>query len=42
MNVTVVADVLFAISYNSITSVALLESTNGLLVQYETWKFRSV
>lgn len=42
MNVTVVADVLLAISYNSITSVVLLELTNGRLVQYETWKFRSV
>lgn len=36
MNVTVVANVLFAISYNSITSVVLLELTNGLLVEYET------
>lgn len=42
MKVTVVANVLLAISYNSITSVVLLELTNGLLVQYETWKFRAV
>lgn len=30
MNVTVVAHVLFAISYNSITNVVLLELSNGL------------
>lgn len=41
MKVAVVA-VLLAISYNSITSVMLLELTNGLLVQYETWKLCSV